>query len=174
MRSKPVMLPVMRSLCRVRKRSMTVLRMRFAKNIMPETVMERLSILVAAKGRAAISAFLFLPVFSSVFPAYFSSFAAPLLFHPLEESDGRADKVELLAELVLKEPLVAKVQSASLVGEEHEGRRGAGRLRHVVKLHLPAGRRGPTVKVHLRKPPVELAGRDAPPALGGHLVNYSV
>src|SRR5437660_9529399 len=42
MRSKPVMLPVMRSLCRVRKRSMTVLRMRFAKNIMPETVMERL------------------------------------------------------------------------------------------------------------------------------------
>src|SRR5437879_6924131 len=42
MRSKPVMLPVMRSLCRVRKRSMTVLRMRCAKNIMPETVMERL------------------------------------------------------------------------------------------------------------------------------------
>src|SRR2546422_10732744 len=42
MRSKPVMLPVMRSLCLVRKRSMTVLRMRFAKNIMPETVMERL------------------------------------------------------------------------------------------------------------------------------------
>src|SRR2546422_9715442 len=42
MRSKPVMLPVMRSLCLVRKRSMTVLRMRCAKNIMPETVMERL------------------------------------------------------------------------------------------------------------------------------------
>src|SRR2546422_9465855 len=76
---------------------------------------------------SAISAFLFLPVFSSVFPAYFSSFAAPLLFHPLEESDGRADKVELLAELVLKEPLVAKVQSAGLVGEEHKGRREIGR-----------------------------------------------
>src|SRR6266849_5680114 len=55
MRSKPVMLPVMRSLCRVRKRSMTVLRMSFAKNIMPETVMERLSILVAAEGRTVFS-----------------------------------------------------------------------------------------------------------------------
>src|SRR5437879_12671032 len=42
MRSKPVMLPVMRSLCRVRKRSMTVLRMRCARSVMPETVMERL------------------------------------------------------------------------------------------------------------------------------------
>src|SRR5207253_10463977 len=99
---------------------------------------------------SAISAFLFLLVFSSVFLAYSSSFAAPLLFQPLEESDGRADKVELLAELVLKEPLVAKVQSAGLVGEEHKGRRGAGRLRHVVNFHLPAGGRGPTVKVHLR------------------------
>src|SRR2546427_9111601 len=111
------------------------------------------------------------PPRSTLFP-YTTLFRS--LFQPVEESDGRADKVELLAELVLKEPLVAKVQSTDLVGEEHKGRRGAGRLRHVVNLHLPAGGRGPTVKVHLRKPPVELAGRDAPPALGGHLVNYSV
>src|SRR2546422_6741532 len=55
MRSKPVMLPVMRSLCRVRKRSMTVLRMRFAKNIMPETVMERLYFGCGQRPRCALS-----------------------------------------------------------------------------------------------------------------------
>src|SRR3989475_8476915 len=59
------------------------------------------------------------PPRSTLFP-YTTLFRS--LFQPLEESDGRADKVELLAELVLKEPLVAKVQSAGLVGEEHKGR----------------------------------------------------
>src|SRR2546422_3026966 len=55
MRSKPVMLPLMRSLCRVRKRSMTVLRMRCAKNIMPETVMERLYFGCGQRPRCALS-----------------------------------------------------------------------------------------------------------------------
>src|SRR2546427_13191464 len=97
------------------------------------------------------------PPRSTLFP-YTTLFRS--LFQPLEESDGRADKVELLAELVLKEPLVAKVQSAGLVGEEHEGRRGAGRLRHVVNLDLPAGGRSPPVKAHLRNPPGGPARRD--------------
>src|SRR5207245_5888337 len=54
MRSKPVMLPLMRSLCRVRKRSMTVFRMRCAKNIMPETVMERLYFGCGQRPRCAL------------------------------------------------------------------------------------------------------------------------
>src|ERR1700722_5956952 len=62
-------------------------------------------------------------------------FTLVALAEALDETNRRADEVEFLAQFVLQEALVTKVQRLFLVGENQEcGRRRLG-LRHVVDAH---------------------------------------
>src|ERR1700723_1195898 len=79
----------------------------------------------------------------------------------LDEANGRAGEVEILAQTVFEEALVAEVQAFALVGEENECRGRTGRLRDVVNFHAMRGRRCAAVQVHVREPAIEFAGGDA-------------
>ena len=91
----------------------------------------------------------------------------PLAEH---EPDRRAEETERLAQPVLEVAPVAEVDRARLAGEEHERRRRDGHLRRVEQLRAPAlDRRRLLARRGVAHDPVQLAGRDAPAALGPHV-----
>src|SRR5258708_9353337 len=80
----------------------------------------------------------------------------------LDKANGRANVVELGAQLVFEESLVAKVQRLFLVGENEERRRRDFCLRPVVDAHRTSLRRGPALQVDfILEPIVEDRRRDA-------------
>ncbi len=83
------------------------------------------------------------------------------------EPDGRAGEAEGVADLVFEEALVGEVQFHLAVGEEDEGRRSDGGLRHVVDPDLFRGGNGGALEVDALEEAVHLAGGDALAALRG-------
>ena len=77
-------------------------------------------------------------------------------FQALEESNGRAGKIETLAQEILEEPLIAEMQALRLIGEQNKCRRRSGCLRDVVDFHAACGRRSSAVEIHFLQPAVQL------------------
>src|SRR5260370_40293593 len=72
----------------------------------------------------------------------------------LDEADRRANVVELGAQLVFEEALVAEVQRLFLVGENQKRGRRDFCLRHVVDAHGARLRRGATLEVDFFVEPI--------------------
>src|SRR6266404_7628212 len=80
----------------------------------------------------------------------------------LDESDRRANIVELGAQLVFEEALVAEVQRLFLIGENQKRGRRDFCLRHIVNADGASFRRGAALQVDfLLEPIVEDRRRDA-------------
>src|ERR1700675_1261090 len=88
-----------------------------------------------------------------------------LITRPVLNPDRRPNKPKRRAYLVLKKPLVRKVQLHRAIGEEHEHRRRYSRLRHVEDFHALAHRNGSAFKVNRPQEPIHLSGGDAFAAL---------
>ena len=88
------------------------------------------------------------------------------------EPDGGADEAEGGADLVGEEALEGEVELDVAVGEEDEGGRGDGGLRHIVDADAAVhGDRG-ALEVDAGEEAVHLAGGDALAALAGDEFNF--
>src|SRR6185503_11589618 len=95
-------------------------------------------------------------------------FVGPFVSGASFEPDGGADKAEGSPDLVGQEALEGEVEFDVAVGEEDEGGRSDGSLRHVVDLHATLHRNRGLLEVHAAQEAIHLAGGDALAALAGY------
>jgi len=108
-------------------------------------------------GRRYRSSLRVIDVEGSVHPSRSESppvFALLAFAHALDEADRRANVVELGAQLVFEEALIAEMQRLLLVGENEEGGWRDFRLRHVVDAHGASLRRGAALQVDFVLEPI--------------------
>src|SRR5438445_12743828 len=80
----------------------------------------------------------------------------------LNETNGRSEEIEMLAQAVFEEALIAEMQPLTLVGEEDKSRRRNRRLRHVVDFHAAGRGRSSTSQVHTCQPGIQFGSGASP------------
>src|SRR5207245_11192862 len=80
----------------------------------------------------------------------------------LNETNGRSEEIEMLAQAIFEEALIAEMQPLALVGKEDKSRRRNRRWRHVVDFHAAGSGRRSVRQVHARQPAIQFVSGHSP------------
>src|SRR5207253_2040712 len=98
----------------------------------------------------------------------------PALPKTLDETNGRAEEIEMFTQPVLQEALVTEMQPLPLVGEDDKRGWRNPRLSHIKDFDVAGRRRSSARQVDIREPAIQLARGDSPLAGLRYMIDQAV